>query len=208
MSIDDLRRQISAIGRQTVTLGLVKASSGNLSARLPDADEILITPSGEALDALDPAELVCLGLDGQIRSGARPPSSESLLHLAMYRRHREINAVVHLHPPFATVVGTALGAVRPMTFEGLYYLGEVGIVPPILPGSEELAQAAAQAADRSRVLVLQHHGSVCLGADLQEALYRSIELEETSRLIVIARALGAEAYLPAWAIEAMQGRRY
>jgi L-fuculose-phosphate aldolase len=208
MSIDDLRRQISAIGRQTVTLGLVKASSGNLSARLPGADEILITPSGAALDALDPAELVCLGLDGQIRSGARPPSSELLLHLAMYRRHPAIHAVVHLHPPFATVVGTALGAVRPVTFEGLYYLDEVGIVPPLLPGSEELAQAAAQAADRSRVLVLQHHGSVCLGADLQEALYRSIELEETSRLIVIARSLGAEAYLPTWAIAAMQGRRY
>lgn len=208
MSIDDLRHQISAIGRQTVTLGLVKASSGNLSARLPGADEILITPSGEALDALDPAELVCVGLDGQIRSGARPPSSELLLHLAMYRRHPQINAVVHLHPPFATVVGTALGAVRPVTFEGLYYLGEVGIVPPLLPGSEELARVAAQAADRSRVLVLQHHGSVCLGADLQEALYRSIELEETSRLIVIARSLGAEASLPTWAIEALQGRRY
>lgn len=208
MSIDDLRRQISAIGRQTVTLGLVKASSGNLSARLPGADEILITPAGEALDALDPAELVCVGLDGQIRSGARPPSSELLLHLAMYRRHSEINAVVHLHPPFATVVGTALGAVRPVTFEGLYYLGEVAIVPPILPGSADLAQAAAHAADRSRVLVLQHHGSVCLGADLQEALYRSIELEETSRLNAIARALGADAHLPAWAIEAMQGRHY
>ncbi len=203
-----LREEISAIGRQTVTSGLVKALSGNLSARLPGADECLITPTGDALDALDPQELIRIGLDGQVRLGARRPSSEAPMHLAIYRRRPEINAIVHLHPPLATVVGTALGAVRPMTFEGLHYIGEVGIVPALLPGSEELGQATAAATDNSRVLVLQHHGSVCIGATLQEALYRTIELEETSRLIVIARAIGVEAYLPEWAIERLRGHGY
>ncbi|MCD6289154.1 MAG: class II aldolase/adducin family protein, partial [Anaerolineae bacterium] len=89
-----------------------------------------------------------------------------------------------------------------------YFLGDVAIVPPILPGTREVAQAAAEASDRSRVLILQHHGSVCLGEDLEEALYRSIELEETCRLIVIARAIGVEAYLPGWAVERMRGSRY
>ncbi|MDW8101038.1 MAG: class II aldolase/adducin family protein [Anaerolineae bacterium] len=203
-----LRQQLSDIGRQAVAYGLVKAISGNLSARLPGADEFLITPSGDALDALIPDELVCMGLDGQVRAGTRKPSSEYLLHLAIYRRRPEINAIVHLHPPLATVVGTALGEVRPVTFEGLYFLGQVAIVPAILPGTEELAQAAAEATDHSRVLILQHHGSVCVGSTLQEALYRSIELEETCRLIVISRAIGAEAYLPGWAVERMRGRGY
>lgn len=203
-----LQEQICAAGRQAADHGLAKATSGNISARLPGAEEFWITASGTDLSALTPDLLVRMGLDGQPRSQAHPPSSEYQLHLAIYRRRPEINAIVHLHPPLATVVGTALGEVEPVTFEGCYFLGDVAIVPPILPGTAELAQAAAEATDRSRVLVLQHHGSVCLGVDLQEALYRSIELEETCRLIVIARALGHDLSLPRWAIERMRGRRY
>ncbi|NOZ30303.1 MAG: hypothetical protein GXP39_19925 [Chloroflexi bacterium] len=184
-----LQEQICEIGRRAVRYGLVKAISGNISARPPGADRFWITATGTALDALTPDDLVCVDLNGCVCGGERPPSSEYQLHLAIYQRRPEINAIVHLHPPLATVVGTALGEVRPMTFEGNYFLGDVAVVPPILPGTQEVARAAAEASDESRVLVLQHHGSVCLGEDLEEALYRSVELEETCRLIVIARAM-------------------
>ncbi|MCD6291696.1 MAG: class II aldolase/adducin family protein, partial [Anaerolineae bacterium] len=119
-----LQEQICEIGERAVRYGLVKAISGNISARLPGSDRFWITATGTALDALTPADLVCLNMDGRVCGGERPPSSEYQLHLAIYRRRPEINAIVHLHPPLATVVGTALGEVRPVTFEGNYFLGD------------------------------------------------------------------------------------
>lgn len=208
MEITALHHAICETGRRAIQAGLAKASSGNISAREPGSDRFLITASGDALDELAPDRLVWMDIEGKTLSEGGRPSSEYQLHVAIYRRCPEINAIVHLHPPMATLVGTVFGQVRPVTFEGYHYLGDVGIVPPILPGTQELALAAAEVASESRALILQHHGAVCIGEDLKEALYRSIELEETCRLIVWARAMRVDASLPGWAMERMRGHLY
>jgi ribulose-5-phosphate 4-epimerase/fuculose-1-phosphate aldolase len=93
-----------ALGRRVVAAGLVVASGGNLAVRLADQDRILVTPRGWALDDLDPAVLVTVGLDGRHISGAYAPTTELALHRAAFEVRSDAAVCLHLHPPMATLL--------------------------------------------------------------------------------------------------------
>jgi L-fuculose-phosphate aldolase len=94
----DLIDQLSDVGRTAVAQGLVLASGGNLSARLPGSDEFVVTGTGTYLDRLAPDAFSLLGLDGEVRGGNSRPSTEWKLHQRTYNVRPDVNAVIHLHP--------------------------------------------------------------------------------------------------------------
>lgn len=184
--------ELVATGRKAVAAGLVLGSGGNLSARLPGADECVVTASGTWLDELDHDSFSVVGIaTGEHRGGHSRPSSEVALHLATYRVRPDVNAVVHLHPQ-TSVLLTALGhAVRPLTVDHAYYLREVRTTPFRQSGSPELAEeAAAAVADGSNAVVLGHHGCSTLGATVRLAYQRAGNLEEAARATLTMLQLG------------------
>jgi ribulose-5-phosphate 4-epimerase/fuculose-1-phosphate aldolase len=209
--------QLARVGREAVERGLVVGSGGNLSAREPGADEILVTVAGAWLDNLDARSFVRVGLRagasstrfgpnnvdsksaGAIRPGSIGPTSELGLHLAAYRARPEINAVIHLHPQ-ATVLLDALGErIRLITTDHAYYVRRVATTPVQRPGTAAVGQAAAQAlADGTNCLILPHHGCCVVGRDVDEAWRRATNLEEAARLTY--RALLLAGGLPGRAI--------
>ncbi|WP_377641966.1 class II aldolase/adducin family protein [Oryzobacter terrae] len=176
--IDDL---IDA-GRQLVARGLVQASGGNLSARLPGGDRFLVTASGTWLDRLTPDDFCELTLDGEVAGGTRRPSVEWKLHQRTYAVRGDAGAVVHLHPQHVLLVDMLGSPIRFTTLDHQFYVGSAGRVPFHPAGSQEIADAAAEAARDHDAVVLAHHGCSTLGESVSMALRRAVNLEEAATM--------------------------
>jgi L-fuculose-phosphate aldolase len=172
--------QLIEVGRVAVTRGLVLASGGNLSARLPGEDEFVVTGAGTWLDRLTPADFSVLTLDGDVVGGAERPSTEWKLHQRTYRVRPDVNAVVHLHPQHAVLVDALGHPIRLMTLDHAVYVRSIGTVPYFPNGSDELADGAAEQARAHDCIVLAHHGCSALGADVGMAFRRAMNLEEAA----------------------------
>lgn len=177
---DDLIAQLADAGRAAVGQGLVLASGGNLSARLPGSDEFVVTGTGTYLDRLDPGAFSTVGLDGRLRGGNPDPSSEWKLHQRTYLVRPDVNAVIHLHPQY-TVLLDALGhQVRLISLDQAYYVRTVERVPYFPSGSEELAEAAAEAARDCNAVIMGFHGCSCLGDTIAMGFRRAQNLEQAA----------------------------
>ena len=188
----DLIEQLVVAGRRAVAAGLVIGSGGNLSARLPGADECVVTCSGSWLDELTPDQFSVVGIaDGQVRGGHPTPSSEVPLHLATYRARPDANALIHLHPQ-TSVLLDALGLpIRLLTIDQAYYVREVRSTPFIQSGTPELAQAGADAvADGCNCVILGHHGCSVVADTVDLAWKRANNLEEAARATLTMLQLG------------------
>jgi ribulose-5-phosphate 4-epimerase/fuculose-1-phosphate aldolase len=176
----DLADQLAAVGREAVGRGLVVASGGNLSARSPGHDAFVITGAGTWLDRLRTDDFSLVGLDGAVLGGNPRPSTEWRLHRRTYQVRADVNAVVHLHPQTAVVVDALGHAVRMLTLDHATYLRRIERVPYLPTGSDELADAAAEAARVSDAIILAHHGCSTLGDTVEMAWRRALNLEEAA----------------------------
>ena len=187
-----LVEQLIAVGRKAVQAGLVIGSGGNLSARLPGADECVVTCSGSALDELTPDQFSVVAIaDGTVRGGHPVPSSEVPLHLATYRVRPDANALVHLHPQTSVLLDALGHPVRLLTIDHAYYVREVRSTPFIQSGTPELAEAGAQAvADGCNCVILGHHGCSVVADTVDLAWKRANNLEEAARATLTMLQLG------------------
>jgi L-fuculose-phosphate aldolase len=189
----DPRDQLTHVGGEVVRAGLVVGSGGNLSARVPGADEFWVTAAGTWLNLLDRASFVRVRIaDGAtVDDAAYPPTSELLLHLATYRRRTDVAAIVHLHPQSVLLLDALNEAVRLVTTDHVAYLRRIVTAPFRLPGTAELADEAADAAaDGTNCVILSHHGCSVLADSVELAHKRALYLEEAARLTYRALALG------------------
>lgn len=186
-----LKRAIIECGKEIVDLGLVKATSGNISLRGNSDDSFFITPSGYPLNSLFDESIVEVDKEGKPKSlDMLKPSMETGLHLAIYRTHSEAKAIVHAHPLYSTILGTII-KLTPITYEAAMFVEPTDYVPAILPGTKELAEAVAKTT--AQVIVLKQHGVVVWGSNLKECLFRLQVLEENAEQIFIAKTMG---YIP------------
>lgn len=174
--------QLLDAGRHLVTRGLVQASGGNLSVRLPGTDHFLVTGSGTWLDRLTTDDLVELTLHGERVSGAQRPSVEWKLHQRTYAVRPDVQAVIHLHPQHVLLVDMLGAPIRFTTLDHQFYLGSAGRVPFHPAGSQEIADAAADAARDHDAVVMAHHGCSTLGDTVSMALRRALNLEEAAAM--------------------------
>jgi ribulose-5-phosphate 4-epimerase/fuculose-1-phosphate aldolase len=182
------RREIVAYGTLLWQRGLVAGSSGNVSMRLDDGT-ILVTPSGRALRALEPSELVRTTLDGIPVAGTRP-TSELPLHLAAYRVRPDVRCVVHTHPTYC-VGWSKTGALFPLdTVGAIESLGAVAFTPYAKSGSTELADLCSHAfAGPVDTVVMERHGLSSVGTTLESAFIRTDLAEQTAHIEYLAHQL-------------------
>lgn len=188
--------------------GLLAASDGNLSVRLPDG-RIAMTPSGVPKAKVKIEDLAFLAPDGAILSGR--PSSERSMHLAIYRAVPEAAAVVHAHPPTAIAWSLARPGLEELPSEGLPEVilaaGRIPIVPMALPGTEAMGTHLLPFLPAHRLMILARHGGLCWGEHLDEAVGGLERLEQVADILWRAEALGGAKPLPASELEALRARR-
>lgn len=206
MTEDQARERIVLNGRSLHERGFGVGSSGNLSIRL--GGRVLMTPTNACLGRLDPASLSLVDADGEHLAGD-PPTKESFLHLAMYGKRPQDQAIVHLHSTYSVAVSCLAGVdhedvLPPLTAYYLMRVGRLPLVPYFPPGDKTLADAVAKIADKRHALLLANHGPIVSGADLDRATYAIEELEETAKLYLL---LGDRPTRPLTAEQAAELRR-
>lgn len=191
------------VGRRLWQRGLIGATEGNLSARI-SPQRILCTPTGFSKGHLKPADLVVIDNHGNVVEG-EGPSTEIRMHLRIYQRRPDCEAVVHAHPPVAT--GFALAGEEipdDLLPESATVLGSVASVPFCMPGTDEVPEALDPLLDDHKTFLLGHHGATVMGKDLMDAYHRMETLERVARIVLTARTLGEARPMPAKAFDRMQ----
>ena len=182
--IDMFVRQAHRVG----AAGLTICSSGNLSWRLPENGEVLISGTGSWLPELtaDRVSVVSLA-DGTILNGVKP-SMESTFHLNVMRSRPDVGVVLHFQSPYATAVACMKN--RPQNFNftaemALHVGEEIPMIPYFRPGSPELAERVIKAMESHNSIMLLKHGQVVCGADFDQAFERAMFFEMGCRIAVL-----------------------
>lgn len=176
--------------------GLGTGSSGNLSMRIDSG--MLITPTGILAENLNPEQLVALSLEGEAAEGQLLPSSEWHMHAAVYRDRPEIQAVVHCHSRYATILACAH---RPIP--AIHYMiavtesDSVPVASYATFGTTALAESVVGALHGRLACLIANHGQLAIGRDLEQAMRVANEVEELAAIYWGSLAIGAEEVLSA-----------
>ncbi len=189
-AIKDASERIVKASRELHNHGLVIGTSGNISARIPGTDTFLIKPSGVRMKFLEPEELVLVDLQGNKIRGELNVSVETPIHAAIYRARKDVQAVVHTHPPTATAFGIAKTEILPLQIEMFMLLPNgVPVVPFKAPGSKALAEAIQKKIEDYNAVILENHGIVTVGSTIEAACYLNEMVEEAAKIQLLATTL-------------------
>jgi L-fuculose-phosphate aldolase len=177
--------------RELHARGWVANHDGNITARLSEG-QVLATPSAISKRKVERADLVVVDLAGRKLSGIQRPFSELALHLAAYRARPDAQAVIHAHPPVATGFAIAGRPVRPtLLAEATVSLGtEIPLVPYAAPAAVAASASLAEALRRAPALLLEQHGVLTFGSDLETAFLRLELVEHLAKIQQVATELG------------------
>jgi len=162
-----------------VQLGFNIGSEGNVSIRI--GKQILITPSGINYKNLRANDISVIDLEGKLKNNIKP-SSELEMHLMIYKRRQEINAIVHSHSNWASI----LSCLREKISSFHYMVAEFGgsdirCSKYATFGSKELAKNVFNASIKRKGCIIANHGQICFGENLDEALHLSMALEKLAK---------------------------
>ncbi len=193
-----LRDELANLCKLCYDRGHVAAANGNVSARTPDGNGILIKTSGTSFSDLSPDDLLFVDWKGRafdcddMSPAERRPSMELQLHAWIYPLRDDVGAVVHLHSPYATALSCAgAGEIPLAVLEARHILKRVPVIPVYEAGSRELATAVLNTFSNPAVLaaVLREHGPVAVGKNLRDAYNIADMLEHNAKVAAIARGL-------------------
>ena len=192
------RTAVLETAKEMVRLGLVSGSSGNVSLLIPgDNPLVAITPSQHPYRSMSASDISIINFEGNPRYGDLPPSSESMLHIAVYNERRDARSVVHTHSVYASICAVAGMAIPPTIDEVVVLVGgEIRVAPYQPPGSEELARSACDALKGRSAALLSNHGLVAVGNDLDDAIDVAALVERAAQICVTTKLLGVERPLP------------
>jgi len=188
--IEDVSERIVKAARELHDHGLVRGTSGNISAKIPSTDTFLIKPSGVRMKFLKPEELVLVDLQGNRIKGELEVSMETPIHAAIYRTRKDVQAVVHTHPHTATAFGIAKTEILPLQIELFMLLPNgVPIIPFEAPGSKALAEAVQKKIEHYDAVILENHGIVTVGSTIEAACSLNEMVEEGAKIQLLTMTL-------------------
>ncbi len=187
-----LRSAVAAAARRLADEGLLVGTAGNVSAR--EGDRVAVTGTGVVLGACPPDDVTVVDLDGEVVEGRLVPTSELDLHLALYA-DLDVAAVVHTHAPWSTAVACVLDELPVLHYQQLTLGGAVRVAPYATFGTPELAGHVRDALTDRQAALMANHGSVAVGASLDQAVEHALLLEWLAALHHRASALGTPRVL-------------
>ncbi|MDA0564049.1 L-ribulose-5-phosphate 4-epimerase [Streptomonospora sp. S1-112] len=204
-----LRREVCALHAELIRWNLVTWTSGNISARVPGADLMVIKPSGVTYDDLTPESMVVCDLHGTPVEGAHAPSSDTDAHAYVYRAMPEVGAVVHTHSTYATA-WAARGEPIPCAITAMAdeFGADIPVGPFALIGGDDIGKgiAATLAGHRSPAVLMRGHGVFTIGRDAKAAVKAAVMCEDVARTVHLAREHGPVDRLPQHHIDALYDR--
>jgi L-ribulose-5-phosphate 4-epimerase len=191
--IKTIRAEVARLHAELPRYQLVVWTAGNVSARVPGHDLLVIKPSGVGYDELTPEAMVVTDLDGSLVDGDRSPSSDTAAHAYVYKHMPQVGGVVHTHSTYATA-WAARGEAIPcvLTMMGDEFGGEVPVGPFALIGDDSIGRGIVETLrdHRSPAVLMRNHGPFTIGPTAKAAVKAAVLCEEVARTVHISRQLG------------------
>jgi L-ribulose-5-phosphate 4-epimerase len=189
---DSAKAQIVASAQSLTRKGFLMATGGNLSVRIPGKAALAITPSNYDYLKMVPEDICVLGFDLSVLEGERKPSVESAMHAAIYQVRPDVNAVVHTHQVFTSALALVKRSIPALFDEQAIFLGRsVNIIPYAPSGTGMLKNTIARhVRDHNNAYIMQNHGTLVFGTDLERAEHNVEVLEKCSLAYLLALCTG------------------
>ena len=206
MTADELDKRQAIIDacRRMNALGINQGTSGNISVRFGNG--LLITPTSVPYDAMTPDQIVFMAMDGS-HAPSQKPSSEWRFHLDILKARGDVNAVVHAHPTYCTIL-----AIMGMNIPPVHYMiavaggDDIRCAPYATFGTPELSEHAVRAREGRLACLLDHHGMIAIGKTLDKAMWLAVEVETLARQYHGCLQIGKPPLLSSAEIERVRQR--
>jgi len=205
-TIARLREEVCTLHAQLTRYGLVVWTAGNVSARVPGADVMVIKPSGVSYDELTPENMVVTDLNGDVLEGDLAPSSDTAAQAYVYRHLPDVGGIVHTHSTFATAWAARAEPIPcVLTMMADEFGGEVPVGPFALIGDDSIGRGIVETlrSHRSTAVLMQNHGVFTIGTSAKAAVKSAVLCEEVARTVHISRQLGSPIPIPQSDIDAL-----
>lgn len=186
--MDTCKQQIIETGKWIMAKGLTWGTSGNISVR--DGDKVYVTASGTVLGDLHEDDISIVNIEGVLLDGKKP-SKETGMHLEVYRKCPDVNAVLHASPFWTTFAACTDIRIKTNLFiESMYYDEELLHIPYFHAGSKELAEAVSDVADKTHVILMDHHGVLVYDRNLGECRSALEVTDNVCHMNIVAKSSG------------------
>ena len=186
--MDTCKQQIIETGKWIMAKGLTWGTSGNISVR--DGDKVYVTASGTVLGDLHEDDISIVNIEGVLLDGKKP-SKETGMHLEIYRKCPDVNAVLHASPFWTTFAACTDIRIKTNLFiESMYYDEKLMHIPYFHAGSKELAEAVSEVADKTHVILMDHHGVLVYDRNLGECRSALEVTDNVCHMNIVARSSG------------------
>ena len=190
MDIEKAAKLVCESGKRLLKENLVAGTWGNISLRI-DESHIVITPSGINYENLSPKDMVLINMDDLSYEGNLKPSGETPIHASIYKDRKEVNAIVHNHSLYASIIAASQKRVLPYIGDMAMILGpDVRVTEHAWTGSKELCEVAVKGLEDRFAVILQSHGAICVGRDMEEAFIACHILEKACQIQVNVEMIG------------------
>jgi len=208
-TIATLRREVSELHAELTRYRLVVWTAGNVSARVPGHDLLVIKPSGVDYDDLTPENMVVCDLHGRVVEGDHAPSSDTDAQAYVYREMPQVGGVVHTHSTYATA-WAARGEPVPcvLTMGADEFGGEIPVGPFAVIGDDSIGRGIVETLRESRspAVLMQNHGVFTIGPTAKAAVKAAVMCEDVARTVHIARQLGSPLPIEQHHIDSLHDR--
>ena len=207
--IEEVRREVCTLHAELVRYGLVVWTAGNVSARVPGRDLMVIKPSGVSYDDLTPSNMVVCDLHGKVVEGEHAPSSDTEAQAYVYRNLEHIGGVVHTHSPYA-VAWAARGEPIPVvtTMCADEFGGDIPVGPFATIGDDSIGRGIVDtlAGSRSPAVLMKNHGVFAVGPSARSAVKAAVMCEDVARSVHLSYQLGQPIPIPSSSVDALYDR--
>ncbi|AWB93665.1 L-ribulose-5-phosphate 4-epimerase [Aeromicrobium chenweiae] len=208
-TIRQLREEVCRLHAELTRYQLVVWTAGNVSARVPGADAMVIKPSGVGYDDLTPENMVVTDLAGRVLEGDLAPSSDTAAQAYVYRHLPHVGGVVHTHSTYATAWAARAEPIPcVLTMMADEFGGDIPVGPFALIGDDSIGRGIVDTlrGSPSPAVLMQNHGVFAIGADARAAVKAAVMCEDVARTTHIARQLGDPRALTPEQVERLHDR--
>lgn len=208
-TIAGVRETVAALHAELPRNELVVWTAGNVSARVPDADLLVIKPSGVRYEEITPDNMVVTDLDGRLVEGEFAPSSDTAAHAYVYKHMPHVGGVVHTHSTYATAWSARAEPIPcVLTMIADEFGGDIPVGPFALIGDDSIGRGIVEtlSGSRSPAVLMRNHGVFTIGRDAKAAVKAAVMCEDVARTVHIARQLGTPLPIGQSDIDALYAR--
>ena len=189
MLLSEKKNYVLDIGIEMVSKNFSVPTDGNIS--FEDHDQIYITRSNRHKGELTTDDII------DINDTGSKPSTETPLHLMVYKHRKDVKAVIHAHPPYATAFAVAnIPLAKHSMSEIVSTIGQIPIAKYGTPATDELPNSIEPLVNKTNAILLANHGAITYGKDLKEAWYTMLRIEHFAQISFYAHLLGGEKEIP------------